>query len=133
MRNKGEKGSYSYRAPTDKERKEIEAIREKYLDTNMAPTLTRIKKLDRMARRLAFYPALIVGLLGFCAFGLGMAFCLEWKILHVGIPLTIVGILLLLLTVPFHTFLGRVLKRRFGPEILSLSGKILQEEEKKEE
>lgn len=133
MMNKGEKSSYSYRAPTDKERKEIEAIREKYLDTNAGSAMTKIKKLDKMVRRLAFYPSLIVGLLGFSSFGLGMAFSLKWKLLHIGIPLTIVGIVLLLLSLPIHIFLERALKKRYGPEILSLSNKALQEGEKEKE
>ena len=126
-----EKNSYSYRAPTEKERQEIETIRDKYLDGRMSPDFKSMIRLDRKVRRLSFYPALFVGLLGFSAFGGGLALLLHFEDLPWGLSMTLLGLFLLAVSYPVNTLLSRILRRKYGPKILALSENLLKKEDEK--
>ena len=127
-----EKSTYTYKAPSEAERKEIETIRERYLDVELSPTLRKLKRLDRKVRRLAFYPSLLSGIAGITAFALGMNACLNGGNLPLGIPLSLVGILFMAVAFPIHSLLKKRLRRKYGPAILGLSRTLLEEEKEKD-
>ena len=70
--------SYKYAAPTEEERREIEAIRRQYEQPGeQEDKLARVRRLDARVRRIpdaVFAVFLVVGRL---AFGGGMALCLN--------------------------------------------------------
>ncbi len=124
-----DKFQYSYAAPTEAERKEIDGIRRQYTQTEPREEskLDRLRRLDKRVKSTAVWASLAVGLLGCLLFGLGLAAVLEWEQLWVGVPIAVVGALPMLAAYPVYSWILCRNKKRYGEEILRLSEELLQE------
>ncbi len=125
------KFEYSYSAPTESERREIEDIKKAYLpkDEN-SNKLKRLRTLDGRVRKSALFAALFFGISGTLVFGLGMAMILEWDIFIWGTVVGAVGCVLLVLAHPARKIVLKRLKAKYGQEILRLSEELLHEDKK---
>lgn len=125
MENKFE---YTYVAPTERERKEAEAIRKRYLpESENVDKLTKLKRLDEKVKRFPMVLSLSLGVVGTLIFGLGLTLILEWSMIVWGTVVAVVGMLPLALAYPAYKLSLTNRKRKYGAEILKLSEEILNE------
>ncbi len=119
---------YSYFAPTEDERREVESIRKMYLDQEREnDKLTRLRKLNARVKNTAMCVSLSVGIVGLLLFGGGMSLTLMQGNYVWGIILSLIGIVPIAIAHPVYNALLKRGKKKYGEEILRLSGEILNE------
>ena len=128
MENK-EGFSFTYSA---EQQKEIEAIRKKYLPKE-EDKMEQLRKLHAIPTKKAQAVAIALGVIGALIMGTGMSLCmtelsgfLGGTAMFIGIPVGIVGMVLVALAYPVY---NRVLKKersRIAPEILQLTDELLK-------
>lgn len=119
---------YSYSAPTEDERREVESIRKMYLDQEREnDKLTRLRKLNARVKNTAMCVSLSVGIVGLLLFGGGMSLTLMQGNYVWGIILSLTGIVPIAIAHPVYNALLKRGKKKYGEEILRLSGEILNE------
>lgn len=123
------KFEYSYSAPTEAERKEIESIKRQYMaeEKHEETDMEKLRRLDAKVRNMPTMYALIMGVFGILVFGLGLAMVLEWGMMLWGIVVMVVGALPMGLAYPIYQFTLKEGKKKYGAEILELSEKLLNE------
>lgn len=123
------KFEFTYSAPTENERREIEEIRKQYqsIKSQTNPKFIRLQKLDRKVKDIPTVVSLILGFVGFAMFGLGFAMILEWNIMVWGIILSIVGSFPLGIAYFAYLKISNHLKNKYSDEILKLSEELLEE------
>lgn len=122
---------YTYSAPTEEERKQIESIRKQYVEQKATEEKTeRIRMLDRKVKTTANAVALSVGIFGTLVFGTGMSMVLEWSIFLGGILVSLVGSVCVALAYPIYQAVLRKNKKKYGEEILRLSEEVLGDTQK---
>lgn len=119
---KDKKFEYSYRAPTEEERREIECIRRFY--GGQEEKFVRLKKLDARVRNVAAGCALSMGVFGCLVFGLGMSMILAWDLTAAGIAVATAGIVPMLSANPVYNAVLNRNKKKYGDEILRLAEEL---------
>lgn len=129
MENEENKFEYTYTAPTEKERREVENLRKRYLpEEKKTDKLMRLRKLDESVKTPPKVAALTLGIVGTLTFGLGLTMILEWSLIVWGAIVAMGGILPLALAYPLYKWLFKKLQDKHREEILKLSEEILNEE-----
>ena len=122
------KFKYSYSAPTELERREIESIKKNYEGGDSESSkLSRLRKLDAFVNNSAMAAGISIGVIGLLIFGLGMSLGLEWQIYLWGILLAALGAVPIAAAYPLYKFVLNRNKKKYGSEILSLSKELLGE------
>ena len=103
-----DKFNYTYSAPTEEERREIESIRSAYTGGEHARKLERLRSLNKHVRNMPMCVALTLGIVGVLIFGLGMTMILEWSVLAGGVAVAALGVLPMAFAAPAYNL---VLKR----------------------
>ena len=134
-----DKFSYTYSAPGKGERREIENIRQQYSQYKGEKATVDVDKeealnlLKSFLRRVGTFPkavAIIIAVIGTLIFGTGMALTLEWENFILGVPIGIVGIVILCFIVFIHRLLLKRSQKKYGAQIVALCDKLLNEEKK---
>ena len=130
MKNKND-FEYTYTAPTLEERKEIESIRNNYLNHSYTPTkLDKLRKINNKVKNIPLIVSLILGICGILIFGLGLTMMLEWKIYIWAIVVAIIGLVPTISAYPVYLKTHKNLKNKYSDEILKLSEELLKDENK---
>ncbi|MDE6361478.1 MAG: hypothetical protein K2L53_00705 [Clostridia bacterium] len=127
-----EEFKYTYSAPTAQEKKDILKIRSQYLpkdDEAKDEKVARLKKLDSLVKAPAKAVASIMGVIGFCCFGLGMTMSLEWQEILWGAIVGIAGLALMAFAYPVHNKIFAKRKEKYAEQILELSQSLLKNDE----
>lgn len=122
--------SYTYSA---KENQEVLNIRQKYLPQEQSP-VEALKELDTQVRRPADVFGYVYGSVSAVVMGAGMSLVMTnvgaaiglSGALIPGIAVGIVGMVLALTTYPIYKNMLSSRKRKFAPQILELSEKIMR-------
>lgn len=123
------KFEFSYSAPTEDEREEVERIRARYTERGgREKKLARLRALDKKVNLAATGVSITLGIFGILIFGGGMALTLSYGQYVWGIALSAIGILPMATAYPAFVFMLRRGKKKYGDEILRLSEEILNEE-----
>ena len=124
------KFEYTYSAPTEEERKEIEALRREYSPRESAGALERLRALDKKVRLPADITAIVLGVAGILLLGLGM--CLTMDVLAsgtaffvLGVVVGIIGIGLTVANYYIHRAILNRRKKKYGEEVLKLTEQLL--------
>ncbi len=126
--NKREVFEYTYSAPTEAEKRQIENIRSHYAPSN--PTsFERLKYLDAKVKNTATIVSLVLGVIGCLIFGCGLAFVLEFNEWLIGIILMAVGIVPMGLAYPAYNHELKKGKEKYGEEILKISDELLNKKD----
>ncbi len=125
MNGPNDKFEYTYAAPTERERREIESIRKAYLPDEAGEKLRRLRKLNARVRNTAMCVSLTLGVAGVLLFGAGMSLTLSFGRYAAGIALAALGIVPIALAYPVFNRLLRRGKKKYGAEILRLSEELL--------
>ena len=128
----GEKFKYEYHAPTEKERNEINRIKNKYLpEGKTTGKYDELKKLDSKVQNPPMAVAISLGVIGLLTFGLGMTFFLEWKNLwFCGIPFALIGTIIIAIAYPMYRLIYNKLQKKYKAKILEIANELLEEENK---
>ena len=119
---------FKYSAPTSAERKEIESIRNSYIQKDaQSIKLQQLRKLDSKVKNIPTIVALVLGVGGLLIFGLGMSMVLEWNLIVFGIIVSLVGFVPMILAAPVNQMLTKKLKAKYGKQIIELSEELLNE------
>lgn len=116
---------YTYSAPTEEERREIDGIRRAYRPEEEKTGLDKLRALDKKVRRPAAWAAAVLGVVGVLIFGGGMALTLEGGQIAAGIILSLVGIAAAAIAWSVRRAVLRRGKRKYGAEIVRLSDELL--------
>lgn len=126
MDKENNKFSFTYSAPTEAERREIESIRRQYMDeTPTESKVERLRALHSMVVGRATALSLAFGVIGLLIFGGGMALALEFDMFALGIILALIGALPMAMAYPIYKRQISRGKQKYGEEILRLSDEIL--------
>lgn len=118
---------YTYSAPTEEEKKQIESIRREYLgEGKTLSPFEKLKKLNAKVKNTATIVALIFGIVGCLVFGLGLTMVLEWQIWIWGVVLMAVGTIPMLIAYPAYNLTLSRGKKKYGKEILELTEELLK-------
>ena len=130
MQENQNKFEYTYSAPSEAERREIESIRRQYEEhpRSAESKLERLRKLDAYVKNSATCVALILGVVGILIFGLGMTMVLEWALPLWGVLVGFVGLPPIALAYPVYRSVSKRNKKKYSAEILRLSEELLQEQ-----
>ena len=123
-----EKFEYSYFAPTEEEKRQVERIKLSYEETDAPKKIQRLKSLDKVVKETPTIIALILGIIGTLIFGTGFALILEFNRLVLGIIIAFIGIMPIGLAYPLYKVVGNKLKKKYKEEIIQLADEILKEE-----
>ena len=126
------KFDYTYSAPTENERREIESIRKRY--TPPQENESRLEELRRLNNRVIKPPMIIgwiIGIFGTLVFGAGMTMVLEWDIKVWGIIVGIIGVAIAGVAYPIYKAVLKRNKRKYGQQIIDLSNELLNIAENK--
>lgn len=129
------KFSYTYSAPTEKERREIENIRRRYSEpTASDPSKSRrLKKLDAHVKNTASAVAISFGAVSSLIMGFGMSLVMSFNELLYGIIVGVIGLLGIIASPFAHSLTLRYQKQKYGQEILNLAEELLGGENKNNE
>ncbi|MBQ8615339.1 MAG: hypothetical protein IJ415_02110 [Clostridia bacterium] len=119
---------FKYVAPTSEERKEIESIRNSYIqksDTKLK--LERLRKLDFRVKNVPMIVALSIGIIGVLLFGLGLTMILEWSLTILGIMIGVLSLVPIAIAHPVHIILSKKIREKYSAEILKLSDELLKD------
>lgn len=126
--------SYTYSA---KDQDEIRRIREKYAPrTEKEDKMERLRRLDASVSKKAQAVSLVIGVIGTLILGFGMSLAMTelyaalgmtaGAAMAVGIPIGLVGIILVALAYPAYTFVTRRERERIAPEVLRLTEELMK-------
>lgn len=129
--NGEDKFDYTYSAPTENERREIESIKKQYVPvTTKEDKLAELRKLNNRVTRPPLIICLIIGIGGILIMGLGMTMVLEWDIIIWGIIVGLIGAAIAAVSYPVYKLLLNRNKKKYGRQIIDLSNELLNNEEK---
>ena len=120
---------YSY---SGREQEEIAMIRQKYLPKE-EDKMAQLRRLDQSATQKAQLWAIVLGVIGTLLLGAGMSLVMtelgaalgECSML-IGIPVGIVGLVLVALAYPVYNRVLQKERQRIAPEILRLTEELMQ-------
>lgn len=120
---------YNYSAA---QKQEVEAIRKKYLPKE-EDKMEQLRRLHYSATQKAQAASIALGVIGTLIFGLGLSLCLTelsgflgGTAMFVGIPVGLVGLVLLALAYPVYNTVLRREREKIAPEILRLTEDLLK-------
>ncbi|MDE6373187.1 MAG: hypothetical protein K2L72_01675 [Clostridia bacterium] len=120
------KFDYTYSAPTEEERREIESIRKQYTASpEKEDKLEKLRRLNTRVTRPPFVIGLTLGVLGTLVLGLGMTMVLEWNITAWGVVVGALGIAIDAVAYPLYRAILSRNKRKYGKLIIELSDELL--------
>lgn len=124
----GEKFNYTYSAPTEEERREIESIRNCYLPQSVEKSkFQRLIELDKKVKNAARIVAISFGVVGVLVFGMGMSMAMVWALYVWGAVVGLVGVALIVAAYPLMRFTLKKQKQKYSQEILRLSEELLND------
>ena len=122
--------SYTYRALSEEQKREIADIRRRYsAPADTVSKLERLRRLDAKCKNLCTAISLVVGVLGCLIFGLGLTMILEWGLAVAGAAVCVVGVAAMVPAYPLYRYIHAYCRKTYGAEILRLSEELLGEDE----
>ena len=130
MEHNNESFSFTYSAA---QQAELERIRKKYLPQE-PDKMEQLRRLDRGASQKAQAGAIALGVIGTLVLGTGMSLCmtklsgfLGGTAMFIGIPVGIVGIILIALAYPLYNHILKKERQRIAPQVLQLADELTRE------
>ena len=129
MKENNQTFHYTYSA---QQQDEIKAIRNKYAPPQ-ENKMDQLRKLDLRTTQKAQTWSIVCGVIGALILGTGMSLTLtepsalsHAAALLIGIPVGLIGIVLVALAYPVHNYVLKKERQRIAPEILRLTDELLK-------
>lgn len=117
---------FSYAAPSEQERREIESIKRQYMPASeKEDKLEQLRNLNKKVFQPSQIISLTVGILGTLIMGIGMAMVLEWQVMVWGIIVGIIGMAIAAVSYPIYRAVLARFKRKYAQKIIELSDELL--------
>ena len=130
--NGEDKFDYTYSAPTESERREIESIKKQYeAQPEKQDKLGELRALNKRVTRPPVVIAVTVGIIGTLVMGLGMTMFLEWNITVWGVIVGILGVAVAAVAYPVYRAVLNLNKRKYGEKIIALSNELLNTQDER--
>lgn len=127
------KFNYSYSAPNESERREIESIKKQYISApKKEDKLERLRDLNKRVMQPPLIISLTIGIVGTLVMGVGLTMVLEWNIVAWGVMTGILGAAIAASAYPIYKAILNRNKRKYGERIIELSDDLLNAKEKSE-
>ncbi len=124
-----DKFEFSYSAPTEEERREIEAIQSRYSPKTKSQTkIERLRQLDNKVKNAPTIVGICLGVIGLLVFGVGLTMALEWNLLAWGIVVGLLGCVPMGFAYFAHNKVHEKMKKKYSGEILKLSEELLHKD-----
>ena len=124
------KFNYTYSAPTEQERREIDSIRRQYEpQSDKEAKLQKLRVLNSRVQSIPQIVSLCIGILGLLIFGLGLSMILVWNLYVLGIIIVTLSLPIMIIAYPVYNFVLSEYKTKYGDEILKLSDELLNEKQ----
>ena len=134
METEQNKGGFTYNYSA-REQNEIKKIRNKYSEPE-EDGIERLRRLDRSASKKATSRSIALGCIGALIMGIGMSMAMtdiasfvglsQMQSMLVGIPVGVLGIILVALAYPVYQKTLKKERDRIAPEIIRLSDELLK-------
>lgn len=122
------KFNYKYVALNEEEKKEIESIRNQYVEKEKCETkIERLRRLNNLVKNVATTWGLCLGIIGCLIFGLGLTMILEWNVVVWGVIVCLPAVALMVAAYPVYLKILKKNKEKYGEEIIKLSEELLNE------
>lgn len=123
---------YTYSAPTEEERMEIESIKRQYEPkVKVESKLDKLRNLDKKVKLFPIILSLTLGIIGTLIFGLGLTLVLEWNKIILGVIVAIIGLIPVFFAYPTYSIIYGKNKEKYSEQILKLSDELLNEKGEK--
>lgn len=127
------KFNYSYSAPNESERREIESIKKQYISApKKEDKLERLRDLNKRVMQPPLIISLTIGIVGTLVMGVGLTMVLEWNIVAWGVMTGILGAAIAASAYPIYKAILNRNKRKYGKRIIELSDDLLNAKEESE-
>lgn len=127
------KFNYSYSAPNESERREIESIKKQYVSApKKEDKLERLRDLNKRVMQPPLIISLTIGIVGTLVMGVGLTMVLEWNIVAWGVMTGILGAAIAASAYPIYKAILNRNKRKYGERIIELSDDLLNAKEESE-
>lgn len=113
--------NYNYSAIN---REEIEKIRNKYISTQET-NFEKLKRIDMKVINISTISSIFFGLIGAFIFSIGLILSLNFAKYSPGLIFSLTGFILMALTPLVYNVILSKMKKKYAPEILELSEKLL--------
>lgn len=113
--------NYNYSAIN---REEIEKIRNKYISTQET-NFEKLKRIDMKVINISTISSIFFGLIGAFIFSVGLILSLNFAKYSSGLIFSLTGFILMALTPLVYNVILSKMKKKYAPEILELSEKLL--------
>lgn len=124
---KNDKFEFTYSAPTERERREIESIKKQYVTTEKEGKLENLRNLNQRVNRPPKIVGAVFGIAGILIFGLGLTMALEWSLFVWGAIVGVAGAAITAATYPIYQMILKKNKQKYGRQIIDLSNDLLNE------
>lgn len=119
--------TYSYQSLSIDEQKDVRNIRNRYLKKDkIEEKKIKLQKLDKRVKHLPIVILSISIVIGTLIFGTGLAYILTFEKLEIGVPISIIGIIVIILSFFIKKIVQRKLKYKYKDEIIALANEILE-------
>lgn len=119
--------TYSYQSLSIDEQKDVRNIRNRYLKKDkIEEKKIKLQKLDKRVKHLPIVILSISIVIGTLIFGTGLAYILTFEKLEIGVPISIIGIVVIVLSFFIKKMVQKKLKYKYKDEIIALANEILE-------
>lgn len=119
--------TYSYQSLSIDEQKDVRNIRNRYLKKDkIEEKKIKLQKLDKRVKHLPIVILSISIVIGTLIFGTGLAYISTFEKLEIGVPISIIGIVVIVLSFFIKKIVQRKLKYKYKDEIIALANEILE-------
>lgn len=130
--NNEDKFDFSYAAPSEQERREIESIKRQYMPTSKKEDkLLELRGLNKKVVQPPLIIGLTIGIFGTLIMGVGMAMVLEWGIMVWGVTVGVIGMASAVASYPIYRAILWRNKRKYGQKIIELSNELLNTQDER--
>lgn len=124
--NSEDKFDFSYAAPSEQERREIESIKRQYTPASKKEDkLEELRNLNKKTVKPPLIIGMTIGIFGTLIMGLGMTMVLEWDIMAWGVTVGIIGAAIAAVSYPIYRAVLGKNKRKYGQKIIELANELL--------
>jgi len=114
---------YSY---SSSQRKEIELIRRKYVESKNESNLDELRRLDRAITNKASFVGVGVGLIGSFLMGIGLALVLNYDNYIIGVSIGSLGIVGMIIALPVNKKILKYQRKKNSQKVIELTDKLLK-------
>lgn len=127
--NSEDKFDFSYSAPTEEERREIESIKRQYTPApEKEEKLEKLRSLNNKVTKPPMVAGISIGIAGALIMGLGMTMVIEWDIMLWGVIVGVLGLAVAGVAYPIYRAILQRNKNKYGQKILELSDELLNKQ-----